>query len=464
MITGKESVERVIKTYESRTPNCKLHQEKASLYLPGGDTRNRAYYHPYPLTIDKAKGCRITDLDGNTYCDLLNNFSSLIHGHSYDPIIEAVNKQLQKSAAHGAFDETQYVLAKELCERNHIEQIRFCNSGTEATMFAMRTARIFTGKDGIIRMDGAYHGSHDFAGVNETPDFRSKGMPGLTFDPGIPKCLGEAVYPVPFNNAEAIETVLKEHADKIAAVILEPIPFSGGLELPKEGYLKAVRELCDKYGVLLIFDEVVCFRLNEGGFHTVANVMPDLIAFGKIIGGGFPIGAFGGREEIMRMYNPAVNPNPVGHSGTFSGNAIIMAAGAAAMQNFKQPEIDRINALGDRLRAGIQKSFADAGVIGCCIGWGSIGAMGFMKPDENNVIADNIRDFMLCYRPAMARSSIYQIALLNHGVYIANRGAFAISTATTEADIDAVIVGAAEALEDIRPFVLEEQEKNGETL
>ena len=192
--------------------------------------------------------------------------------------------------------------------------------------------------------------------------------------------------------------------------------------------------------------------------------MPDIIAFGKIIGGGFPIGAFGAREQIMRMYNPAVNENTVGHSGTFSGNAIVMAAGAAAMQHFKQKDVDRINALGDRFREKSRKMFSDAGVIGCAIGWGSIGAIGFMNDHGKGTIADNIKDFMMQYRQSIPRSSIYQLALINHGVYIANRGALAISTATTEADIDDVIVRASEALEDIRPFVLEEQEKYGETL
>ena len=454
-MNGKQCAEKVVETYKARTPLCAEHQARAARYLPGGDTRNRAYYHPYPLTIDTAKGCRIKDLDGNEYIDLLNNFSSLIHGHAYDPIIEAVTAQMNKAASHGCFDVAQYRLAKEICDRcTAVEQIRFCNSGTEATMFAMRSARIFTGKDGFIRIDGGYNGSHDFVGVNETPDFTARGLPKRTFDPGIPSLLGELIYPVPFNDADAIEAILKENADKIAGIILEPIPFSGGLELPLEGYLKRVRELCDQYNILLVFDEVVVFRLHEGGYHTLCGVKPDLIAFGKIIGGGFPIGAFGGREEIMRIYNPAVNPHPVGHSGTFSGNVAIMAAGYAALENFKQPDIDRINGLGDKLRAGWSKIMADAGVVGCSIGFGSIAAVGFLDGGS-----DNIRDFMLKYKDSIPCSSLYQIALLNHGVYIANRGAIALSTAITDEVVDEVLVRAAEALEDILPFVREEQAK-----
>jgi glutamate-1-semialdehyde 2,1-aminomutase len=444
-------MQKIVDQYLARTPKSRAYTQKASQYMPGGDTRNRSFYKPYPFVTGFAKGYINRDLDGNEYVEYLNNFSSLIHGHGFDPIIEAVTRQMNRDPGTGCPDEAQYELAKTICERSPaIERIRFNNSGSEATLFAMRAARCFTKKEGFIRIDGGYNGCHDYASVNATPDFAAKGMPSRKLDPGIPAGVAESIYPVPYNDIDAMETVLKAHADKIAGIIMEPIPGTGGLIQPLPGYLKAVRALATKYDVLLVFDEVIMYRLNEAGYHAIADVKPDLICLGKIIGGGLPVGAFGGREDIMKMFDPSGENQAIGHSGTFSGNPVVMAAGKASLDGLPQAEIDRINTLGDKLRAGITQAFTETGIVGRGVGIGSLVGVAFIEREYPNV-----KETMMAMGAKVKALNALHIAMLNRGYYYANRGFITISTPMNDAVIEKTIVDLKDALIEIKPIALE---------
>lgn len=444
-------MQNLVDQYLARTPKSRAYTETASQYMPGGDTRNRSFYKPYPFVTASAKGYINRDLDGNEYVEYLNNFSSLVHGHAFDPIVEAVKAQMQRDPGTGCPDEAQYELAKTICKRSPaIERIRFNNSGTEATLFAMRAARCFTKKEGFIRIDGGYNGSHDFASVNASPDFAAQGLPSRKLDPGIPTGVGESIYPVPFNDIDAMETVLKAHSDKIAGIIMEPIPGTGGLIKPLPGYLKAVRELATKYNVLLVFDEVIMYRLNEAGYHAVEDVKPDLICLGKIIGGGLPVGAFGGREDVMKIFDPSRDVPAIGHSGTFSGNPVVMAAGKASLDYLPQKEIDRINALGEKLKAGITEAFEETGIVGRGVGVGSLVGIAFIPREYTN-----IKHMMMATGPKIKALNALHIAMLNRGYYYANRGFVTISTPMDDALIERTIDALKDSLMEIKPIALE---------
>jgi glutamate-1-semialdehyde 2,1-aminomutase len=444
-------LQKIVDRYLERTPKSRAYTQKASQYMPGGDTRNRSFYKPYPFVTESAKGYINCDLDGNEYVEYLNNFSSLVHGHAFGPIVEAVTKQMQRDPGTGCPDEAQYELAKTICKRSPaIERVRFNNSGSEATLFAMRAARCFTKKEGFIRIDGGYNGCHDYVSVNATPDFSAQGLPSRKLDPGIPAGVAETIYPVPFNDIDAMETVLKSHADKIAGIIMEPIPGTGGLIKPLPGYLKAVRALATKYDVLLVFDEVIMYRLNEAGYHAVEGVTPDLICLGKIIGGGLPVGAFGGREDIMKIFDPSRDVPAIGHSGTFSGNPVVMAAGKASLDYLPQAEIDRINMLGDRLKAGITQAFIETGIQGRGVGVGSLIGITFSMKEFVN-----IKEAMMETGPKIKALNALHIAMLNRGYYYANRGFITISTPMNESVIDNTIVALKDALLEIKPIALE---------
>lgn len=326
--------------------------------------------------MTKGKGCYLYDVDGNEYIDMLNNYTSLIHGHAHPKILEAARAQLENGSVLGSATEIQYRHAEHLCPRVPcLERVRYGNSGSEGTLFAMRAARAFSGKNMFIKMDGGYHGSHDFIEVNVFPGAEiepgTEGLPVRHVEPGAPSSVLGDMRVVSFNDLNAVETLLKKYEAKIAAVMLEPMLGALGMVTPQSGYLKALRELTAHHGVLLIFDEVITFRISTGGMQKSEGVSPDLTALGKLIGGGFPIGAFGGRKDIMAVFDPN-QPNAVFHSGTFNGTDVIMAAGLAALELYDQPAVDKVNSLGQKLRHGLNQAFKKVGITGQATGLGSL--------------------------------------------------------------------------------------------
>jgi glutamate-1-semialdehyde 2,1-aminomutase len=419
--------------------------------LPGGDTRWATYYMPYPLYMDKGEGAHIVDIDGNTYIDMQNNYTSLVHGHKPREVMKALNNQLGKDIIYGAPSESQYKLGDLLTNRlPGLDKVRFTNSGTEATMMAMRAARAFTKKDVILKMDGGYHGSHDFTEVNITPDLHAEGQPQSRIEKrGVPKCVLDAVMVARYNDLDSVESILKDHSSRIAAIALEPVMNTAGIIPATPEFLHGLRDLADKYGVLLFFDEIVTFRLHEKGFQGKTDVIPDLTALGKMIGGGFAIGAFGGREEIMKVYDPS-DPNGFHHSGTFNGHNLTMVAGLASVQMLTQSAIDRIDMLGERLYSGIKSTAEKLGIYENTTRTGSLIYLHWTDKPISSA-ADVVR----WKKSAAELPRLLHMELLNNGVFTANRGLINISTPMTENLIDKVVEAFERSLIKIKPYIEE---------
>lgn len=313
--------------------------DKAKQFIPGGvNSPVRAFraVGGNPLFIKKAKGPYLYDEDGNQYIDLINSWGPMILGHAHPAIEEAIREAVSASPSFGAPTAREVEMAELICSMvPSVEKVRMVNSGTEATMSAIRVARGYTGRDKIIKMEGCYHGHGDSFLI-------AAGSGALTFgypdSPGVTKGTAQDTLIAPFNDLKAIENLIAKNPDEIAALILEPVVGNMGCVIPAEGYLQGLRELCTRYGVILIFDEVMTgFRLAQGGAQELYGIKPDMSTLGKIIGGGLPVGAYGGRKEIMDSVSPA---GPVYQAGTLSGNPMAMAAGLVMLKLLKaHPEI-----------------------------------------------------------------------------------------------------------------------------
>ena len=439
----------ILQRYVSRTPISRALDARARRSLPGGDTRWATYYQPYPAYMVRGEGCTLTDADGNQYLDFQNNYTSLVHGHAHPAITAAIQQQAANSVVYGAPAAQQFELADLITSRlPGVDQLRFTNSGTEANMMAMRAARAFTGKPVILKMDGGYHGSHDMAEVNITPDLSGSRLPVPRVEAdGVPNAVLGAVAVARFNDLESVDEVLNTHAGQVAAIITEPLMNTAGIILPDEGFLAGLRALADRYGALLIFDEVVTMRLHAGGYQGKSGVLPDLTALGKLIGGGLPIGAFGGRADIMSLYDPA-RPNGFHHSGTFNGNPLTMAAGIASVNALTPQAIAHINQLGATLRKGMDEAFVEAGIHGHTTGEGSL-AYVHWTADKITSAADVVR----WKQKAAELPRLLHMELLNRGIFAANRGLFNLSTPMTGKGIDQSLEAFCAALFTLKPYV-----------
>ncbi len=439
----------IVRKYETRTALSFKHDQKARNSLPGGDTRWATYYKPYPTYMKGGRGARLVDVDGNEYIDFQNNYTSLIHGHSHPEIVDAAKKALKQDIIFGAPSENQYQLASLIVNRAPgIASVRFVNSGTEATMMAMRAARAYTGKEIIIKMDGAYHGSHDLAQISTKPDMSGSHMPiPSPSKPGVPKCGLDAVKVARFNDLESVEILLKEYNGDVAGVIIEPVMNTAGMISASIDFLKGLRQLCDKYNTLLIYDEIVTFRLDIGGIQRKYDIIPDITALGKSIGGGFPIGAFGAKKEIMDMFHPI--DGTYFHSGTFNGHNIAMSAGCKAIELLDDCAISHIDKLGEKLEAGIKKSFDDVGVHGFTT---RAGSLLYIQWSEYPII--DAKDVVTWKSKAGELPKYLHLELMNRGLHTANRGLMNISTPMTDGDIDEAVQIIGETLQYLKPYVI----------
>jgi glutamate-1-semialdehyde 2,1-aminomutase len=312
-----------------------------------------------PLVIEKAQGPHIIDADGNTYIDYVCSWGALILGHAHPDVVQAVQDQATKGTSYGMTSPLESELAEQIAQAvPSIEMLRFVSSGTEATMSAVRLARAFTKRDLILKFEGCYHGHSD--------SFLSQAGSGLatlgiSSSPGVPEAFASLTLNVPYNNLEAVEKTFHDHKNKIAAIIVEPIAANMGVVNPKEGYLEGLREITTKNGALLIFDEVISgFRVALGGAQAEYKIKPDLTTLGKIIGGGLPVAAYGGRREIMQMLAPL---GPVYQAGTLSGNPLAMRAGLATLPHLRAPNFyTDLNEKSRRLSEGLRAAFKAANV------------------------------------------------------------------------------------------------------
>jgi glutamate-1-semialdehyde 2,1-aminomutase len=402
--------------------------------IPGGNTRSLAYFPPYPLVISSGSGCRIRDADGNEFIDLLNNYTATVHGHA----LPAANEAMKEQAAMGTVFPAPSRLQAELAERivgrvASVEKVRFANSGTEAVMMAVRGARAFTGREKIVKAEGGYNGMWEQLPISWPQD---------TYRAAMPEGVRELVRMVDYNDVGQLEAAMEEEGDEVAAVILEPVTGTGVFVGTPE-YFAAARRLADEHGALLICDEVITLRLGVGGFQEALGVRPDLTTMGKIIGGGLPVGAFGGRADVMEVFDPR-SPHHLHHSGTFNGNLMTMAAGCVTLDLLTHSEIERINALGERLAGGIRRSLAERpdlrGVVNDC---GSLVHVNFGTEGEVRKFSD--------LRPENPVAAAFHLAALDEGVYFAPRGFMNTSTAMDEQVVDEALEACSRALDRCYP-------------
>jgi glutamate-1-semialdehyde 2,1-aminomutase len=434
-------------TYRKTTPRSRELHERALAVMPGGTTRTTTYFAPYPLYIERGEGCRIWDVDGTERIDMLGNYTAMILGHAHPKVVEAIRRQAARGTGFAAANPVEVELASILCERvPSFDTVRFCNSGTEATMFAMRLARAFTGRPKIARMEGGYHGTHDYAEVSTHPAVEDAGPPDAPIarpdSIGTPEWALENVVVLPFNNADAAEAIIRREAASLAAVILEPIIGAGGVIAARPEFLQRLRQVTRELGILLIFDEVISFRVGPGGAQEMYGVTPDLTTLGKIIGGGLPVAAFGGRADVMELLDPR-REGTVAQGGTYNGNPLGMAAGVAAMQELTPDVFAELNRKGERVTEQLSEVFASHGVPARINGVGSLFAIHF----TDRPVAD--------YRGVAAtdkqRTRDLFLGLVNHGVLMAPRGMGAISTPMDEEVLQAFVDAVDAVVEELKP-------------
>lgn len=332
-----------------RARSAQLFRRGKSVF-PAGLTRSTVERDPIPIYLARGEGAYVWDADKNRLLDLNNNFTTLIHGHGFQPVIEAVERVLRTGTCFANPTEYEIALAELLVSRiPAIEQIRFVNSGTEAVMFAIKAARAYTRRPAIVRFAGAYHGAYDWAEAGQGGSQAGRNLPKLGY-PGAPAAIADDVLVLNFNDAASIERVIAPRANEIAAILIDPMPSRAGLLHPTAEFIAAVAEVSLKFGILVIADEVLNLRQGFAGASARYGLEPDLITAGKIIGGGFPIGAVGGRATVMTVFGGDQNAPLVAQGGTFSANPVSMAAGKAAMDALTADVFDRLDQMGDHVR------------------------------------------------------------------------------------------------------------------
>ena len=411
--------------YRSLTPKSAALANRAQRVMPGGDTRSVQHYRPYSLTVARAEGPFLHDVDGNRYIDLLGNYTSLVHGNAYPPIIEAIWSASANGTAWPARSEAQVELAELLCQRvRSIEQVRFCNSGTETGMLAAHVARRMTGRKYILMARFGYHGSYDDLEV---------GLGGHD---------GERTILAEFGDPNVFEALLSERGKEIAAVFLEPVLGSAGIVVPAPGFLTRVREAARRAGAVFVMDEVITLRLAVGGAQQLFDVNPDLTMMGKIIGGGLPVGALGGSESLMSCLDPR-NRGAMWHSGTFNGNPLTCAAGIASLKELTRERIEAMDRLGERLARGLKDAATAVELPFSARRIGSLMNIFFLNDPPKPTIA----------RDDAKLIGEFHLAALNHGLFIAPRGLIALSTVMTDELISEIVERASAALQDVAAAV-----------
>lgn len=414
--------------------------ERARRVLPGGVSRNTVLRHPHPAYAAHAEGCRITDLDGVSRIDFSNNMASLIHGHAHPPIVEAVTEQLRRGTAYMMATEAEVAFAEHLCSRSpSFEKLRFVNSGTEAVMVAIKAARAFTGRPRIAKVEGAYHGGYDYAEVSQTPNpgnWGSEEHPNhVPVVHGTPESALDDVVILPFNDVERSIALLDANASSLAGIVLDLMPHRVGLNPVEPAYLEALRAWSRAHDVLLVLDEVITYRSTYGGLQGHYDLEPDLTAMGKMIGGGFPVGAVAGRGDVMDLMDPSGDRYLFPHSGTFSANPVSMVAGHAAMRDFDDAAVTRLNALTERARKGIEQAARDTGARACVTGFGSI-----LRVHMKERAPRNFREAFLTPEEG-ARLKTMLDHLFESGFVMINTCTAMMSTPMTEVEIDALVEG-----------------------
>lgn len=401
--------------YVAANPKSQARFEAATRDMPGGNTRTVLHYDPFPVTLVKGVGALLTDLDGHTYVDFLGEFTAGLYGHSEPAILRAIQEALSGGLVLGGPNRYEARLAQLMCERfPAVELVRFCNSGSEATLMCLSLARAATGRAEVMAFNGAYHGGFlSFAGG---PSPINAPFPYVMAD---------------YNDAEGARQLIARHAQSLAAIIVEPLMGSGGCIPGDLEFLRTLREEADRHGIMLVFDEVMTSRLAPGGLHAKLGLRPDLVAFGKYLGGGVGFGAFGGSRDLMQRLDPT-RPDALSHSGTYNNNVLTMAAGIAGLEAVFTPQAaERLNASGDRLRARLNAVADKHGAPLQVLGQGSMLCFhpqraAIRRPADHAGVPPDLRKLL-------------HLELNLRGFYIARRGFMSLSLPLSEADHDALV-------------------------
>lgn len=377
--------------------------ERTCKVMPGG-VKGAYVYRPYPLTMDRGEGCCLYDIDGRRFVDFTNHHTAQILGHCHPAVTAAVQEQLARGIALGAPTGIETELAEELCCRvPSLERIRFCNSGTEATLHAIRLARGFSGRPKIAKFEGGYHGSHDVVEVSVSPPLDKAGPEDApnsvpTAGGASPHAAQEVVV-LPYDNEAAVERLVIRHRDELACVIFDP---RAGILPQRKEFAQFVREVTQKNDVLLILDEIVGFRVGTGGLQESWGITPDLTTYGKIIGGGFPVGGFGGRADIIDLLDNTRGSTGFSQSGTFSAHPVAMAAGLATLRQLTPEAFAHLNAMGARLCVALDDLLDRKGISACIVCTGSVFSIHFTDEDVVNYRTLARTDKEMAYRVFLA--------------------------------------------------------------
>jgi glutamate-1-semialdehyde 2,1-aminomutase len=408
--------------YLARTPRSRDLFDRATASMPGGSTRTTVYTAPYPPYIAEGRGITIRDVDGNEYRDFLGNYTALILGHAHPAVVAAVEAQVRRGSAFAAPTATEIELAEEIRARlPSMERLRFTNSGTEATMFAIRVARAFTGRPLIATFARAYHGTHD----------------AVVTGPGVPDAVRALTLELPWNDADGVELALHGRERDVAAIVVEPVQGAGGIRAADPAFLAFLRDYTTRIGALLLFDEIISFRVGHGGAQGLAGVRPDLTTLGKIIGGGYALAAFGGREDVMGLFDQR-RSGALTHGGTYNGNPVAAAAGLATLRELTPAAFERLAALGERLRAAVNDAFGARGFRGRVAVEGSLFQV--WADETSSAVTTGLKE----------ASGLF-LGLLLEGFYVAPRGMGAIPVVATESDVDELASAIGRVVATIQP-------------
>jgi len=442
-----KSIEELQKEYERRTPTSLKCFERAKKSLQGGVASNFQAYEPHPIFWDHAKGSKYWDVDGNEYVDFNMAFGALLAGHAHPLLVKAAEEQLSKGTLYCAPTDLTATCAEEVKKRFPVDLVRFANSGTEATMHALRAARAYTGKDKVIKIEGCYHGMHDYLLHSVGPDLDEAGPEScpttVPQSSGIPACVTEKTIVVPFNNVEAMRAALERNKGEVAAVIVEPVMMNTTLIPPKDGYLGKLRELTEEYNVVLIFDEVKTgFKVASGGACEYYHIKPDLVTLGKCVGSGFSLAAFGGKREIMEH----IKGGDVAHGGTYSANPLAIRVSITALREVMTREnLEHATKLENKLADGLRKAMKDNGIPGYV---NSMGPCGMVFFTEHEIY--DYRTFLKYYD--VDRLTKFWFGLVNNGVWIAPHADehWTVSVQHTEGDIEKTLTVIRKVIPDLK--------------
>jgi glutamate-1-semialdehyde 2,1-aminomutase len=426
-------MERLLEEYHQATPKSRSYSQRAMNFLPGGVTRTLSFFHPYPTYIRRGQGCKVIDVDGNERIDFFNNATSLILGHAHPAVVKAIQERAVMGTAFHAPTALELEMAEILCKRiRSVERVRFTNSGTEAAMMALKAAKAFTGKRKIGKFEGGYHGTSDYVCVSVHPDLSKAGPAEAPYSvpesPDISESILKEVVVMPFNDSEAIERIVKREKGDLACIIVEPMMGAAGIIPARKGFLADLRRIALENDVLLIFDEVQTFRHSWGGAQEICGVTPDMTVLAKIIGGGFPVGAIGGKKEIMEVFGTSSGKAKLPHGGTFNGNPITMAAGLATLNQLSRETYSRLNDLGGEIRKGLSDLMQHYRYKGCVTGETSFFKIHFTT--------DEIYDYRSAKKcEDKAEQAKIFFHSLNHGIFMESKVRGCLSVPMGKAEI-----------------------------